>query len=111
MEGITPMTFDLEDPSASTPEALGAMASLEAKAASQGAASFFADPIDIRRVLIAKRRVDGADTPIGHTYSNIIEILNTWLVHQPQAWATHPSQTLAGKLNYQIARLERLAHA
>lgn len=94
-----------------TPESRGAMAALEAKAASQGVPHFFANPIDIRRSLIAKRLADGHDTPIGHTYSNIIEILDTWLVYRPQPWATHPSQTLAGKMNYQIGRLERLSGA
>jgi hypothetical protein len=91
------------------PESAGAFAALNAKANFQRVPHFFDDPIDVRRVLIAKREEIGADTPYGHTCSNIVEILDTWLVYQPQPWATHPSQTLAGKMNYQIGRLERLS--
>lgn len=91
------------------PESAGAIAALNAKANFQSVPHFFDNPIDIRRSLIAKRLADGHDTPIGHTYSNIIEILDTWLVYRPQPWATRPSQTLAGKMDYQIARLERLS--
>lgn len=90
-------------------ECPGAIAALQAKADAQGAHAFFSDPIDVRRALIAKRLQDGANTPLGHTYSNIIEILDGWLAYRAQPWATHPSQTLAAKMNYQIGRLERLS--
>ena len=91
------------------PDSADAFAALNAKANFQRVPHFFDNPIDIRRTLIAKRLVDGHDTPLGHTYSNIIEILDAWLTYRPQPWATHPSQTLAGKMNYQIGRLERLS--
>lgn len=91
------------------PECFGAMSALQAKATAQRVPHFFDSPIDVRRTLIAKRLQDGHDTPIGHTYSNIIEILDGWLEYRTQPWATHPSQTLAAKMNYQIGRLERLA--
>ena len=92
------------------PECEGAIAALNAKANFQRVPHLFDDPIDLRRVLIAKRLRDGHNTPIGHTYSNIIKILDGWLAYQTQPWATHPSQTLAGKMNYQIERLERLSN-
>lgn len=99
------MNFDLEN----TPESMGAMAALTAKANTQAVTHFFDNPIDIRRTLIAKREVDGADTPAGHTYSNIIEILDGWFDHERPAWATYECQTLAWAMNYQIRRLERTA--
>jgi hypothetical protein len=36
------------------------------------------DPIEARRNLIAKRVAAGADTPIGHRCSNLIELLENY---------------------------------
>lgn len=105
----TPLTqpcsaFDLED----TPESLGAMAALSAKAQRQDATHFFYDPIDVRRALIARREAAGADTPHGHTCSNIIEILENLYGYERPAWASDERQTLPWMMNHQIKRLESL---
>lgn len=94
-----------------TPESLGAIAALEAKAKSQGATLFFDDPIHIRRTLIVKRYAAGADTPYGHTCSNIVEQLDNLFGYERPAWATDERQTLPWNINYQIQRLERLSAA
>ena len=93
----------------STPESRGAMAALGAKAAAQSCPRFFDDPIDIRRNLIAKRQAAGANTPYGHTCSNIIEQLDRMFVYERQAWATDVRQTLPGAMNLQLQRLARLS--
>jgi hypothetical protein len=95
------MNFYLEN----TPESMGAMAALSAKADAQAVPHFLDDPIDIRRTLIAKREAAGADTPYGHTCSNIVEILDGWLNYERPAWATRECQTLAWAMNQQIKRL------
>lgn len=91
------------------PESAGAIAALKAKANFQHRPHLFSDPIDIRRNLIAKRQAAGADTPIGHGCSNVIEILENLYGYERPAWATHESQTLPWSLNRQMERLERLA--
>lgn len=40
-----------------------------------------------RRVLIAARNHDGADTPDGHTYSNILELRENWEKSKPGDFA------------------------
>lgn len=90
-----------------TPESLGAMAALNAKANIQGVTRFFDDPIHIRRALIVKRSEVGADTPGGHTYSNIVEGLDNLAGYETPPWVSHPTQTLPYRVNYQIKRLER----
>ena len=92
-----------------TPESVGAMAALEAKAKSQGVTRFFDDPIHIRRTLIVKRSEAGADTPYGHTCSNIVEQLDGLFGYVQPDWASHPTQTLPYLINQQIKRLERLS--
>lgn len=99
--------FDLEE----TPESRGAMAALNARAVAQSCTRFFSDPIDIRRSLIAKRQGAGADTPYGHTCSNIIEQLDGMFDYVRPAWATDVRQTLPWMMNKQIERLERLSRA
>jgi len=98
--------FDLE---VITPESAGAMAALSAKANAQGVTRFFSDPIDIRRGLIAKRFAAGADTPYGHTCSNIVEILDNLFDYERPAWATDERQTLHWLMSAQIRQLEQLA--
>lgn len=92
-------------------ESAGAFAALNAKANFQGLPHFFDDPIDIRRALIAKAKLAGWDTPIGHGCSNIIEILGNLYGYERPAWASHETQTLPWKLNRQMKRLERLLAA
>lgn len=99
------MTFDLEHDLPETPESMGAMAALEAKAKSQGAIHFFDDPIHIRRTLIVKRYAAGADTPYGHTCSNIVEQLDNLFGYQRPAWATDERQTLPWMIKQQMKRL------
>jgi len=91
-----------------TPESMGAMAALTAKANFQGRPHLFADPIHIRRSLIAKRQEAGADTAYGHTCSNIIEILENLFDYERPAWAQDDRQALPGLMNVQIERLARL---
>lgn len=99
------MNFDLED----TPESRGAMAALTAKAERQGVTQFWRDPIHIRRSLIVKREAAGADTPIGHGCSNIIEQLENLYSYVRPAWATDECQTLPWMVNQQIKRLAQLS--
>lgn len=91
-------------------ESAGAFAALNAKANFQRVPHFFDDPIHIRRVLIAKRQGAGADTPYGHTCSNIIEQLDGMFSYERPAWATDVRQTLPWMMNQQIERLERLSN-
>lgn len=90
-------------------ESAGAFAALNAKANFQGCPHFFDDPIHVRRALIAKREAAGADTPLGHTCSNIVEQLENLFGYVRPAWATHETQTLPYQINKQIERLERLS--
>lgn len=92
-------------------ESEGAFAALNAKANFQHRPHFFRDPIHIRRALIVKREAYGADTPIGHGCSNVIEILENLYHYERPAWATHESQTLPWLLNRQMERLARLSEA
>lgn len=36
-----------------------------------------------RRALHAVRNIEGADTPLGHTYSNILELRENWEKSKP----------------------------
>lgn len=91
-----------------TPEGLGAMAALTAKASAQGVTRFFSDPIDVRRSLMHKGSAAGWNTAYGHACSNIIEILQNLPEHERPAWAKDVRQTLPWSMNHQIGRLERL---
>lgn len=86
----------------------GALAALNAKATSQDCTNLFTNPTDIRRTLMAKGKAEGWDTPRGHTYSNMIQILETLPAYERPAWAADIRQTLPGMMNKQIERLERL---
>lgn len=90
------------------PESAGAIAALNAKANFQRCPHLFNNPIDIRRALIAKREMAGAETAYGHTCSNIIEILDNLFNYERPAWAADVRQTLPWMMNQQIERLERL---
>jgi hypothetical protein len=90
------------------PESAGAMAALKAKANFEGC-PHLGEPIDIRRACIAKRKAAGHDTPIGHTYSNMIEILDGLFNYERPAWATDVRQTLPYLMNKQIERLAMLS--
>lgn len=96
------------EPEISTPQSLGAMAALKAKT---GFAETLGEPIDIRRACIAKRKAAGHDTPIGHTYSNMIEILDGLFEYDRPGWATDVRQTLPYLMNKQIERLAALSAA
>lgn len=102
------MNFDLENDLPETPASLGAFAALKAKAERQHCTHIFDDPIHIRRTLIVKRSEVGANTPYGHTCSNIVEQLDSLPGYETPPWVSHPTQTLPHLINYQIQRLERL---
>jgi hypothetical protein len=90
-------------------ESAGAIAALTAKANFQRVPHFFDGPIHVRRTLITKRFAAGADTPYGHTCSNIVEQLDNLFSYERPAWAVDVRQTLPWQINYQIQRLERLS--
>lgn len=101
----TPLTQPYSD-FVPTPESRGAMAALDAKASAQGAVRFFDAPIDVRRALMAKGRAAGWNTPAGHAISNLIEILQNLFEYDRPAWATHETQTLPYRMNYQMKCIE-----
>ncbi len=57
-----------------------------------------------RRALIAKRDIGGADTPDGHTCSNVVEIIQALPGYVRPAWATDERQTLPWMLKQQMKR-------
>jgi hypothetical protein len=61
--------------------------------------------------LVQVRTRHGADTPAGHSCSNINEQLLALPTYVRPSWATHPSQTLAAKMAWQADRLASLSHS
>lgn len=61
--------------------------------------------------LIQVRLEHGADTPVGHGCSNLIEMIPEMEVYVRPAWASDVRQTLPWLMNYQIKRLEQLTKA
>lgn len=96
---------DFED----TPESLGAMAALAAKAERQGVTQFFRDPIHVRRDLMRKGSAAGWHTPIGYTISTLIEQLQNLYGYERPAWATDERQTLPYQINKSVERVARLS--
>lgn len=60
-----------------------------------------------RRALIARRVAAGADTPEGHTCSNLVEQLEAMRTYVRPAWATDVRQTLPWMIQQQMKRLEQ----
>lgn len=111
IEGVKAAAAALPEPVRPALEHPGALAALNAKAASQGCANFFTASIDIRRGLTAKGKAAGWDTPIGHACSNVIRILDALHEYERPAWAAHETQTLPYLMNKQIERLAALSVA
>lgn len=84
-------------------ESAGAIAALSAKANFQRVPHFFADPIHLRRMLIAKREAARADTPLGHTCSNMVELLKARHNAEPGSFEM---QHIPRLIDVQMARLE-----
>jgi hypothetical protein len=57
--------------------------------------------------LASMRERYGADSPIGRHCANLIKMLRNLPSYVRPAWATHGSQTLQGKIMWQLAQLER----
>ena len=55
--------------------------------------------------LACDRKRYGANTPIGHGDSNLLEALPGVPTYERPAWATHPIQTLAWRIKWQAERL------
>lgn len=57
------------------------------------------------RDLIARRVIAKADTPDGHTCSNLVELLPKLPGYVRPAWASHECQTVPGLIKRQMKRL------
>lgn len=57
------------------------------------------------------RKAHGAETPVGHGASNLLEALPGVPTYERPAWATHPMQTLAWRIKWQAERLAALKAA
>lgn len=60
---------------------------------------------DTCRNLIARRVRDGADSPDGHTCSNLVELLPLLPGYVRPDWASHDCQTLPWLIKQQMKRL------
>lgn len=56
--------------------------------------------------LINAREAHGADTPAGHTFSNLVEQIKNMAGYVRPEWATHECQTLPYMMNQQMKRIE-----
>lgn len=56
--------------------------------------------------LDALRRAHGFNTPIGHSCSNLMEMIPLLADYVRPAWATHPTQTLPWMIERQMKRME-----
>lgn len=54
------------------------------------------------------RKAHGHDSPMGHGASNLLEALPGVPTYDRPAWATHPIQTLAWRIKWQVERLAAL---
>lgn len=59
---------------------------------------------DVRRGLIATRVIKGAESPDGHTCSNLVELLPHAVGYVAPPWATHEFQTVPGLIKRQMRR-------
>ena len=62
----------------------------------------------IRQIINARAKSYDADSPIGHTLSNLAVMLKNMETYVRPAWATHESQTLPYSINRMRQRLELL---
>lgn len=61
--------------------------------------------------LNAIRRAHGANTPMGHACSNVVEQISHMANYVRPAWVSHPSQALPAKIQHQMNRLAELKAA
>ena len=57
-------------------------------------------------MLRALREKHGDESRVGRLCKNLIKMLPNLSCHVTPAWATHESQTMQGKIRWQIAQIE-----
>ena len=66
--------------------------------------------LDVRahiHALRALRQKHGDDSLVGRLCSNLIPMVRDMPTNIPPAWATHESQTLPGKIRWQLTQLKQ----